>query len=292
MVTARYTSDRSAMSRRSRRLASKPPKPVTLQQTSHRCYALRPWKKGWQCRNVFPALTPDLPWKFIWPERSDIAGLKKYIDALLLGNRSEAVMLETAGAVQDVEMYQLERPDSPIVRINANRFVDMMLLRDHFDVPLWGRVHFVTDGESIIPRTLIAALGQMLGEDGQHLDATKPWRHCTAKDLKAMGLKESDVTSSMYRDRVTTKPWMDTAVNATAAPDVAPREIEVHRRDHHGYFDLVTQVLPEGHAPYYTRRVIDANSRVLWVATSYQLDGPWKIWKRESAELMALGLSI
>ncbi len=256
---------------------------------------MRPHVKGWYCRNLFPAFTPDLPAKFVWPERADVEGLRHYIDALLHGNKSEAVLIEKAAGVEDVEMFHLDRPDDTIIRVHIGRFVDLLLMRDHFDAPLWARMHFITDGKTLVPSTYLTALGALLGEDGQHIDPSKPWHTCTVKDLTKMGLKPSDVTSSMYRNRAQSKPWMDQAAVASTeptAPPLAPKEIEVHRADYDRYADVVTKVCPENAPPYFTRRVISTRGRALWVATAVQIAGPWKVWTREPAELMALGLTI
>ncbi len=252
---------------------------------SYRCYRIDPFRTGWKCRNMFPALILDIPAVFVWPERSDRNGLQKYVDALLLGNRSDAVALEAAGAVQDIEMYHMERPGDVNIRVHARRFVDTLLLRDHFSVPLWGKLRFITDGATMVPSDFIAAMGAILGEEGRHLDPSKPWKLCTEKELHAMGINPSDVTSSMYQNRAP-------SVASPVVDGVPPREVEVHRIRHADYTDLMTRVIPDASQSYFARRIISRKGQQLWSATAYQIEGPWKIWKRESSELLALGLNI
>jgi hypothetical protein len=185
-------------------------------------------------------------------------------------------------------MFHLDAPDNTKIQVNVHRFFDMMLLRDHFDVPLWGRVQFLTDGMSFVPRSFIAALGNLLGEEGKHLDPSKPWHICEESDLTKAGLKPEDITSSMYRGRYQASP----EASAPAAPGVPPRELEVHRHVYVGYIDLLTQVIPDAGHAYYVRRILSRKGHQIWVANAYQLAGPWKVWQREPSELLALGLNI
>ncbi len=265
---------------------------------TYRCFWVRPKGDGWQPINAFPALSPDIPHKFIWNFREDKEGLCRYIDTLLTGQRSEASAIEMSGAVSDVEMFHSDRPKDTIIRVSVRRFIDYLRLRDHFDVPLWGKVHFITDGSNIIPREFIAAVGQMLGNDGNFLDPTKPWKHCTEQDLAAMGLKTSDITSSMNRKRFPrVNPTLENmTTNADEfdgeAPPAPPREIELYREVFDRYVDMLTQVVPEDNKPYFTRRIISVSGPILWCGTSYERSGPWRVWTRNTAELLALGLNL
>ncbi len=265
---------------------------------AYRCFWMRPKGSGWHAINAFPALSPDIPQKFLWNYRDDKEGLCRYIDVLLTGQRSEATTIEVSGAVSDTEMFHCDRPKDPVIRVAVRRFVDYLMLRDHFEVPLWGKVHFITDGWNVIPREFIAAIGQLLGEDGSFLDPTKPWKHCTEQDLAAMGLKTSDVTSSMNRKRFArpnaTAEQVFAGADASAgdAPPAPPREIELSREIFDRYVDMLTQVIPEDEQHYFTRRIISVSGPILWCGTSYARSGPWRVWTRNTAELLALGLNL
>jgi hypothetical protein len=248
--------------------------------------------------NVFPALSPDIPSKFVWAFADDKEGLKHYIDLILTGQRSEATMVEATGAITEQEMFHLDRPQDQVINVNIRRFVDYLLLRDRFSVPLWGKVKFITDQSNIIPREFIAAIAQILGEDGKFLDPNRPWKHCTEKDLEAMGLKPSDVTSSMNRGKFSShaaSPSIESTFvppEETDVPAPPPQEVEMRRDAYRDYVDLLTQVRPEEGDPYFVRRIISLRGPILWAGSAYRPNGPWKVWQRDNAQLLALGLNL
>ncbi len=233
----------------------------------------------------------------MWNYRDDKEGLRQYIDALLTGQRSESAATESTGAVSDTELFHMDSPTDQVIRVSIRRLVDYLLLRDRFDIPLWGKVHFVTDGHNIVPREFIASIGQILGEEGKFLDPNKTWKHVSEKDLEAMGLKTADVTSSMNRKRFSNTPTatIDHAFADTedgGAPPAPPREIEIRRDVFEHYINMLTQVVPEGEDPYFTRRIINMSGVILWCGTSYELAGPWRVWTRNTAELLAIGVNL
>ncbi len=256
---------------------------------SHRCFYIKPKAPGWLATNVFPALAPDLPRSFVWTVKEDREGLKVYIDALLAHRRTETIAIEEQGAVTETEIFHYDRPNDPVIRVNVRRFIDCLLLRDEFSIPLWGKIHFITDGHRIIPREFIAAIGQLLNEDGKFIDPDRPWRHCAEKDLTAMGLTPNDITSSMYADQYRTN---EQEAAEPEGPDAAPREIEMSREVYNRHVDLTTRVEPAGEKPYFARRIMTLRGALLWSGTSYQLHGPWKVWTRETSQLLALGLDL
>lgn len=297
---------------------------LSLSLWPHRCFHIRAKKfngqPAWWAVNAFPALVPETPFSFYWMAREDRDGLRGYIDALLLGHRSKAIEYERSGLVEAIEPFVIDRPDDVRVRISAQRFVDTMLLRDYLDVPLWGRVAFITNGKRLIPNEFVAAMAKMLShEDRSFIDVGSQWRHATERDLNAMGLKPSDVTSSLYRyqnDHLATAgaqeqaPAVDSAefepppasedpptavtIAATRATSEPPlREIEINRRRFDRHFELLTLVQPPRRAkPYYVRRLgLLRDGRLLWSGTSYYSDGPWTVTQRDTALLLALGIS-
>ncbi len=279
----------------------------------HRCYLLKSFAGDWKATNVFPALAPDLPASFMWKARNDREGLKRYIDALLTERRSESIYFEKAGLVEDIQMFHLDRPDDQNVRVNVGRFIDFMTLRDEFKVPLWGKVHFITDGQNVVPIEFLAALGQLLDPaEKKFYDLTKDWWHCKENDLQKMGLKPEDIHSGMYQKRhapVMTEmddqgpvydeePAAEDASNYGDEPEelgdtpqaaVTARETEVERILEAKYADIVTLVQPDRGRRYFARRIMNYDGRMLWVGTSFTRTN-WKVWQRDTARLLALGL--
>lgn len=265
---------------------------------SYRCFNIRGVARGLKATNVFPALSPDVPRSFVWNYKDDRDGLRTYIDAILIGRRAEAAATEANGAVSEVELFHYDRPENTVIKVSIRRFVDFLMLRDQFDVPLWGKVHFITDGTNIIPREFVAALGQMLGDEGKFLNPNKPWRHCSEVDLKKMGLSPGEVTSGMYRRRASSSQPVGMSQpdygipEDSDAPPVAPRELEIWCRKKERYTDLMTKVIPDEGAAYHARRIINTEGIILWSGTAFAVSGPWRVWERRTAELLALGLDL
>jgi hypothetical protein len=273
----------------------------------HRCYTVRASGETWKVTNSFPALAANIPSSFTWTVRKDREGLKRYIDALVLDHRSESIYFEKVGMVDDIQFFHVDRPDDQKINVKISRFVDFMALRDDFNVPLWGRVHFVTDGASLVPREFLASLGQLFDPGEQKFfDATKEWRHCNETDLEKMGLKPEDVTSSMYRQRHApvmaeagaeqeVPVYADDAggepeeLGDEASPQASVRETEVERILEANYADMTTLVQPDRGRQYFARRIMTYEGRMLWVGTSFTRSS-WKVWQRDTARLLALGL--
>lgn len=281
-----------------------------LASWGHRCYYIRPKNHGevhgWKATNLFPALGWNIPSEFLWTVREDKEGMCAYIDAVLTGRQSEIIFFETKGLAVDIKTAEIDRPNDIKIRANITRFVDCLMLRDSFDVPLWGKIHFVTDGHNIVPVEFIAAIAQLLDPLAKkYTDPSREWWHCHESDLTKMGLTTADVTSSMYRSRyeragveVDSDDGNTAAMNGveedseSIAPLVQPREIEISRRRFDRHFELVTLVKPERKGAYYARRLLTYRGAQLWVGTSFFPEGPWKVYHRDSATLLALGVTV
>jgi hypothetical protein len=237
--------------------------------------------------SVFKGLLPGLPIHFVWLPRDDRDGLKRYIDSLLLGRKTESTQIEQMGCITEVEYDLTPRSEDSDVQINAHRLVDFLALRDHFNVPLWGKVRFVTNGKHLVPYEYIAAMSKLAGPYGAVFDAAAPWKKATPKDLEAMGLKPEDVTSSMYRFG----PTSDTGETHAQEPAAPPREEQISMTHFRRHFEILTQSFPEGQRTFFTRRLFLYSGKQLWVGTAFAETGPWKVWERATSELIALGLT-
>lgn len=259
----------------------------------YRCFSIVPFEKGWKATSSVPALSPDLPWKFVWTAVEDKTGLQEYIDALLTGSRSRSSEFEEKGFVTSIETYHLDRPDDTRIKVNIRHLVDMLAMRDHISVPLWARLHFVTDGNKLIPRDYVAALAQLAPEHADLFDPKKPWDYASDKKLASMGLAPEDVTSSMNRPKHTAAPVSRPRAAAFGREqDAAPQEVRISLRHFTNYFELITQVRPEDAEPYLTKRIARPDGTLLWCGTSYELQGPWTVYVRNAAELLALGIEL
>ena len=252
----------------------------------HRCYHLAPRKGGgWRCRNLFVGLAKDLPITFEWPSTEDRDGVKTYIDALLLSRMAEVTQIENAGLAINVVHDTTTIPEDPIVPVKIARLADYFQLRDRFDVPLWGKVRFMTNGRAFVPIEFIAAMAQILDKNGDRMDCSGDWHLASTDDLERVGLRPEDITSSMNLR----------AGSATAAAEEAsatpPREEQISMTHLKRHFEILSQSFPEGQPTFFTRRLFLYSGKQLWVGTSFQEKGPWKVWERATSELLALGLT-
>lgn len=271
---------------------------------------------GYKCKHLLQHAFPDLPAEFYWANL-DRTGLMRYIDRLYLSDFVFCRQCEDDGRVTNVSYPVVENAEKrPDKTINVKRLFDCLQLVDTMNVPLWNRAFFVTDGNYLVPRTYIAELVRFAPDRFGHLDPNREWREATVDDLRAMNLRPEQVTSGLYLDHkpktpVNGKPMPtppayhaqatakdmgratpqtdDVTEQDSAAPP--PRERTVSRREHDEYTDWTTQVIPDDGRPWYTRRLY-REGRVFYSATSWERDGPWTVWERDNAELLALGLDL
>jgi hypothetical protein len=69
-------------------------------------------------------------------------------------------------------------------------------------------------------------------------------------------------------------------------------EREVRRQVEDDWIEVVTHVQPVEGRPYFARRVLNRRGKVIYAATAWQANGPWKVYERDNAALMLIGLSL
>jgi hypothetical protein len=246
-------------------------------------------------------LFPAMPKQFVW--HGDTGQAQLYIDAWYAGVRKETMRYEAEGLATNIDMPVSEGPAAreERTRIHAGRLLDTLGLVDSFDVPMWGKCAFITDGHYLVPvefiNHLVASNPQRFG----HLDTKAKWVKATPKKLAEMGLRPEQVTSGMYRGQrpATTTPGLTipTAPSMEApAEDVAqeeaqapPRERTIRRLDRVDYIEWVTEIIPDGGRPYYCRRLY-RDRDMLYEATAWSPRGPWTVYHRDNTALLALGV--
>jgi len=258
----------------------------------HRCYKLSPLRKGWKGTLLFNWVYEQWPSSFFWTNKNDIDGVKKYIDLLLTDHIAEAKFYEANGLVEDVqyidpnERVSLEKN---FVHVNIHRMLDLFKLRDSFRVPIWHKLHFVTDQNRLVPVEFIAALSEFTGEDE---DMGGDWKKAKKEDLSEMGLAIEDVHTGMYReDSASVEAGRgEEAAEEGDDPDRPPDETEVSRKTFDRHFELVSRITRGGARPYFCRRLIRYDGHVLWSGTAWDAQGPWRTHERDNAQLLALGV--
>lgn len=274
--------------------------------------------------NLFAAIYPDHPSKFKWRKNGvhvDFGALTRFVDAIYAGNTA-AINAE----VENGNAFDLEyNPPDDVPRdrffLRLPQLLSIMSLKGEVPLPLWGRVSFLTDGANLVPAemlTMFAALAPHLFEAPPPGAQTK-WREIrTEGDLfRTLKLRPEQVTASMYRNcgpvggpkgpqplpeaEIAAREQAPSApvdpawrVSEPAEAEVEPppepaAEVPVTRNEGHGYTELVTKVGSKPRA-HYARRIL-ARGRVIYAATSWNLDGPWHVWERDTSAMLGLGLT-
>lgn len=257
----------------------------------HRGYWCSPKGHGWHCAHKLKRLFPALPTAFHWHLRDDRGGLAAYIDAWYSGNMEVTANAEKHQRATAVEFMGPEEAtkDGPRVSVNINRLLDCLQLRDVFDVPLWGKVTFTTDGNRLVPGHFIAALARHFPERFPQLDPKQEWRFAKQPDLDALQLQRHEVTSGMYLGEPAA--GAPTAAEPGMPPPAPPPpERTIRRLDRGDWIDWITEVRG-GEQRWFTRRCY-RESEIFYEATAWSIDGPWYVTLRNTSVMLALGVTL
>lgn len=277
----------------------------------HRGYHVFRRSEGWQATHKVWRLFPRQPVEFWWRDYDDIEGFKRYIDAWYRGDLAHTQFIEKQQTAFNVIFPDPHDVQQLVTQqVSCRRLFDCLRLTDRAELPLWGRVAFVTNGHYLVPAEYITLLAEIDPDGLGHLkDQPGPWRAAKENDLASLGLTPEQVTSGLYlrgRPGVEVRPSTSTTtpvhqsavglpeparVEAEPPPAAPPRERTIWRREHPDYTDWLTHAVPPQGPAWYTRRLY-RNDHVLYAATAWSSDGPWQVWERDSAALLALDLDL
>ena len=267
---------------------------------AYRCYHIKPKHGTWRCTNVLRGITLDFPDSFVWTAYGDRTGLKKFIDCLLRGEKVEVERYEKAGVV--TEVIPNEKHDTPYVHISLDRMLEVLSMRDTLRVPLYGRVGLCTsrDGSN---RFIAKDAYLIMAKYGAILPGVpSDWSPenvvgINDKTIERLGLDENHMHSGAHLDGEDSSPTPTPAGEAAPvgqAPVVSskqPKEVERLRRYvKDNVIELFTEVHPDGAKPFFVRRLISSDGELLFSASSFSAEGPWKEFTRNSSALLALGI--
>ncbi len=270
----------------------------------YRCFVLQAGAEGsWRALNCLEFVGEDLPRKFIWTKREDREGLRTYIDLITAGRRSESMDFEERGLVKNIEFDP--EPLQGTLKVNFERFMDLLAHRGHIDLPLKYKIQFVgARGKQLVPAEFIACL-MKYAPNPDWFGNPADWHWMTRDQLDEMDPGGLTISSGMYRGM---ENMVDTAEDVVAmeadgeqpAPSVRryrrrpskpPKEVEVDRRAFERYFELLTVATPSHGPQYFVRRLSTYAGEMLWSGTSFSPAGPWTEHTRNGAMLLALGVT-
>lgn len=253
-----------------------------------RIYTVREGEnRSWTCISMLKAIPNDAPARFTWTKKTDVDGLKAYIDAVLKGNTSEALRCQECGLVTDVQPGQ--EPVEQMHWVRADVLIDYLLLRGGIDLPAHGTLRLYTHGkredrETFITSDFLCALAPVLAANDPAL------KYPRDRSWFAVPRNKSGIPSWMGAADASTGMY---AVKAEAAGEAeVEAEREVSRQVFSRHIDVVTHVQPPGAQPYFYRRMVTNEGKVIYAATAWQQAGPWKVYERDNSALMVLGLPL
>lgn len=247
-----------------------------------RCYSCLPRGKGFFCQSRLKSLPLDIPSSFQWESR-DLDGMRRYIDAVCAGRDAEAAQIEQTGMVTELQ-YEHETT-SGVVTLAVDAVVNFLLLRGSISFPLNKivRLAHVTRGPKdrrIVTTDIVPDLARLMQEDD-------PFR---GDHVEGPVLHQSRLHQVFTNDNVDLRPQAQAGGEAQAGEGAVESESVVSRRVREDYVDMVTQVVREGDH-YLCRRIVDNSGDLIYSATAWSQEGPWKVWSRDNTKLMLLGLN-
>lgn len=261
---------------------------------------------GWAAESLLSQYPlPDVPASFWWPNAHDIEGLKQYIDAVLQGKETEALEFVDRGQVRNIVLH----PTAPceVYEVSARALVDFLLLRGSISVPINGILRIYTaertkdDGSSetvYATSDFLGVLAPLLDEKDQEL-ARLSWRR-DYRDFRSPSYPLIDTAryapstegallpSALASPRSAAIP----SYGPTAAVSDPPKEREIERHAFAEWVSLITRV-DHGEVHYFVRRIYQLqDARLLYVATAWELVGPWHEYQRDNERLLALRIPV
>lgn len=235
-----------------------------------RIYKIVPWKTGWKCVSLLSHYPlPNTPAEFYWTNVLDIDGLKKYIDAVLTGQETDALQFLERGQVLDIQLH----PPAPceMYEVPADVLVNYLLLRGSISVPINGVLRIyaakTNNEQRYVTSDFLGALAPLLiDEEAKQIVSSK---------VESVSASEVPIV-------------VDTAMYASSPP----QEMCVRKKNTEKYAALVTKVQHQSQV-YYVKRVFDlASQRLIYAASSWYPHGPWIETVRDNAALLALQVSL
>lgn len=252
-----------------------------------RIYQIRHHQYGWVARSLLMQFPLPVPRRFIWTKALDVDGLKAYIDAVLRGNETEAARFVERGLVVDITPG--EEPREEVYHVRADAFLDYLLLRGGIDLPAHGILRLYTRpggrtmAHNFVTSDFLCALAPLLerGDPARALPRDDQW-------VPVPRLK-TGVPSWIPVEQASTGMYANGDATASSEVDI---EREVRRQVEDDWVEVVTHVQPTEGRPYFARRVLNKRGTVVYAATAWHPHGPWKVYQRDNAALMLLGLAL
>lgn len=244
-----------------------------------------------------------MPREFIWQNSSKM-DCNHYIDLLARKQIADAKAIEDQGLVSDSIYDTSVEPDRKFVVLHPARLLAILRGEEVLEIPLDARIRFqpqnrhytVNDVDAAIfdkevTEAYIQRIRQMVGEG-------KPIIAVTTEDDKKLLAKygfrlvDSKMHSGANLDIARAEMGMTNENTGEVFQAPAPvNETSVSVVEHGTHTETVSLITGNNQTPYFVRRLL-REQYLLWSGTSYEANGPWTEYTRDTSRLTALGIKL
>lgn len=244
-----------------------------------------------------------MPREFIWQNSSKV-DCNRYMDLLARKQIADAKAIEDKGLVADAIYDTSAGVDRPFVNIHPARLLAMLRGEEVLDIPVDARIRFKPNNNHYTVNDVDAAmfskeitdeylrkLRQMVGEgrpiiavntpDEKKLLAKYGFRLVDSKMHSGANLDIAGAESGITNEDTLGVFQAPAPINETAVSTV----------EHDTHTETVSLITGNDQTPYFVRRLL-REQYLLWSGTSYEANGPWTEYTRDTSRLTALGITI
>lgn len=244
-----------------------------------------------------------MPREFIWQNTSKV-DCNSYIDLLARKQLADAKVIENNGLVADQIMDHSAEPDRPFVTVTPARLLAMLRGEEVLEVPMDARIRFkptqahytLNDLDAAIfgkelTEEYVRTLRRMVGEGRPIIAISTPEEK---KILEKYGYRLVDSKMHSGANLDIAREDMGLANDNTGEVFQAPapvNETSVSVVEHGTHTETVSLITGNNQTPYFVRRLL-REQYLLWSGTSYEANGPWTEYTRDTSRLTALGIKL
>jgi len=200
--------------------------------------------------------------------------------------------IERSGIVQDI--VRVEEPvDVPVITISPLRLIALLRGEDTLQVPIDSKIvlaenlpHAREVWAELLNSELIPDYLRLLRE---HLGEGLPIVCLREKDIPELTWGEFKNPTSDFRIKLFDKNKLAGIKRNHDATNAVDQETVISARDHGAYMEVISAVIGN-QGSYFVRRIMQRN-QVIYEATAFAKEGPWKVYKKEDHIMEALGIA-
>lgn len=240
-----------------------------------------------------------IPREFIWQNSSRV-DCNHYMDLLCQKRIAEAKAIEEQGLVKDAVYDPGASEDRPFVNIPPVRLLAMLRGEEVLEIPVDARIRFkphtnhytVNDIDAAIfskelTEEYLRSLRRLVGE-GRPIIAVNTPEEKTLLAKYGFRLIDDKMHSGANLDIAREEYGADISQTSPAPAPIDETPVSIVQFNTHT--ETVTLITGNNQRPYFVKRLL-RNQHLLWSGTSFQADGPWTEYTRDTSRLTALNIT-